>query len=453
MKIFRLAKSQLSMECFAKLTPTHSVCDICKATRENCCVSEESTTIDLMPENLAADISELNITASKESAPILSPSDVSLNYIEDMKHRLNESKDKLDPIYQKWPRVSKVMKLFDPFIATKYQLAKKKNTCNITNAWMKVYELLYEFNLIPRNAEKFVYFDNAAFPGSFIVAVHHFIKTTCNIKQFEWYAVSLRHVSETNKPEYIPLNDSYGLFRNYGHRWLMSKTNDGDISNWNNICDFQTQMLAKEGSIRPVQFYSCDLGKNVPDHNNQEKHLEHLNICSIVCGLKLLDSGGNMLVKHYTLFEPFTISYIALLPELFEEVYITKPLASKRSNSETYIVCKGFLYPFNLDSVQYHVYNLFMQRAKCGDLRPMISHNCIGDTIESIRAATAEIFGEQILALEKFVRMAKHATNSTIFDKQKADVERENINIREKFLKMHIHPIDSRKKLHMIKKY
>ena len=406
------------------------------------------------------DLSRLNIAVPEEPkeptatepTSCLSPSDVSLNQINCLKRNLINTKNLLDDIYKYNSNAVKTMRLFDTFVSTKYQLAKKIKTCNITNAWMKVYELLHEFNLIPRSAEKFVYFDNAAFPGSFIVAVHHFIKTNCNINQFEWYAASLMNVNKSNKKGFIPLNDSYGLFRNYRHRWLMNKTNDGDISNWSNICDFQTQFLTKECVIRPVQFYSCDLGKNVPDYE-QEKHLRHLNICSLACGLKLLGPGGNMVIKHYTIFEPFTISYIALLPELFKEVYITKPLSSKRTNSETYIVCKGFLYPFSPDSVSYHIHNLFMQRAEYGDLTPLISHSRIGKTIESIRVANEKIFGDQIFALEKFVYIVKNTKNPTIFDKQKEDVFRKNSEIRRKFFKMRIRPIDSREKLQMIKKY
>ena len=112
-----------------------------------------------------------------------------LHEINDLKYRLNLVKTKLDDIY-KLPNAINIMRLFDPFSKTKYMIAKKLNTDNVTNAWLKCYELIYKYELIPLNKviENFVYFDNAAFPGSFILATNHIVKTLSKIKNFEWNA-------------------------------------------------------------------------------------------------------------------------------------------------------------------------------------------------------------------------------------------------------------------------
>jgi len=34
------------------------------------------------------------------------------------------------------------------------------------------------------------HFDNAAFPGSFILAVNHYAKTVCEVKEYIWNASS-----------------------------------------------------------------------------------------------------------------------------------------------------------------------------------------------------------------------------------------------------------------------
>lgn len=126
-----------------------------------------------------------------------------LQYIHNIKYQLNKSKSCLDDIYKHKKRASTVMRLFNPFTKLKYKLSTQLNTRNITNAWIKGYELIS--NNLPTRADKFVYFDNAAFPGSFILVAHHIINTLYPITDFRWYASSLL----PNGKKYIPLEDSF----------------------------------------------------------------------------------------------------------------------------------------------------------------------------------------------------------------------------------------------------
>ncbi len=68
----------------------------------------------------------------------------------------------------------------------------------------------------------------------------------------------------------------------------------------------------------------------------------HIHFGQSVCGLLTLRVGGCLVVKHYTLNQPFTISLVVTLSCLFQELYIVKPETSRPTNSETYLVGKGF---------------------------------------------------------------------------------------------------------------
>ena len=57
----------------------------------------------------------------------------------------------------------------------------------------------------------------------------------------------------------------------------------------------------------------------------------------------MLVEGGSFLVKMFTLFEHSSICLVYILKCLFECVVINKPIMSTPGNSETYIICKGFL--------------------------------------------------------------------------------------------------------------
>jgi hypothetical protein len=357
------------------------------------------------------------------------------------KQLLNDTKSELDGIYKIYRHASQVMRLFDPFSREKYIISDKINTKNITNAWLKCYELLYTFDLIPVT-DKLVYFDNAAFPGSFILATHHLVNTLYKIKSFEWYASSLLP-EDKSVEKYIPLADTYSLYENYPDRWLMHKNNNGDLSNPDNVSDFQRQLLEKEGEKHAVNLYTCDLGIDVSNnYNNQEILHFHLNISQIVCGLRVLKRDGHMVIKHYTIFEPFTISYIALLPMLFKEVYITKPISSKRTNSEIYIVCKYYLYPFSQE--QKAIYKLLKKHVADKNMEPIKQSETLQGTIYTINNAVRHIYEKQSKCLKQFINSV---TNRTSFTNWK--IINENKSIREQFGGIPVEKIPDKKKLRM----
>ena len=52
--------------------------------------------------------------------------------------------------------------------------------------------------------------------------------------------------------------------------------------------------------------------------------------------------GGHFVTKQFTFVTPFSRSLIAIVASLFDETYITKPKTSRPTNSEVYLVGKGF---------------------------------------------------------------------------------------------------------------
>ncbi len=311
-----------------------------------------------------------------------------------LEKKLILEKNYLDEIY-KDRQAYKTMKLFDPLNKEKFNIMRKYNACNVTNAWLKCYELLSYFKLL-EHADSCVYFDNAAFPGSFILATYQYIALT-NIKKFNWHASSLVEITEENKD---PLDDKYDLYKNYPDNWMMHKKNNGDIIKMENIRDFADQFKKIYNIENPVNLYTCDLGfDSSSDYNNQE-HLHSIaNLGQIVCGLTVVAEKGNMIIKHYTLFSQFTRSYLTLLTTMFEQVFVVKPMSSKRTNSETYIVCKGFLIS-DIKSNKY--YNIFVDKLNKLDTDPILNEDMMSDTTESILKFSSIIYNNQIKALRSF---------------------------------------------------
>ena len=227
---------------------------------------------------------------------------------------------------------SKLMNLLEPFSREKMTLARMSRNYNITNAWIKAYEIIYELDAAEYFDGPLVHFDNAAFPGSFILAIHHYFNTV-GACEYKWFASSL--AADTDEVS-GHLDDSYDLHAMYSDQWLMTEKNNGDLTNPANLLDFKARMP-------PVNLYTGDLGFDVSDDYNAQECL-HIpaHFGQMLSGLLVMKPGGIMILKQFTFFEDATISNLAAMTQYFETVHIYKPASSKMDNSEIYVVGKNF---------------------------------------------------------------------------------------------------------------
>lgn len=269
----------------------------------------------------------------------IKPSEFKLKTLEACRDKLNTSKTKLDKLFTD-KRFAIYWKQFDPFAQEKQFIEKTLGAKHVTNAWLKCIELITHFKLINEEYKTdeskdstFTHFDNAAFPGAFIMAVEYYIKTKRKFPH-NWYASSLLSVNEQTSS---PLEDKYDLYKKYPERWMMNKENNGDVLVKANQLDFQKRVGGK------IDLYTSDLGFDVSsDYNKQEEMQMRANIGQILTGLLILKPGGNFITKQYTVFSAGTISVMQIAATCFDEFYLCKPYTSREANSETYLVGKGF---------------------------------------------------------------------------------------------------------------
>jgi hypothetical protein len=293
---------------------------------------------------------------------------------------LSTTKNKYDEPYEKYgKKFVSITRHFELSSQFKHDVARMYNTPNVSNAWLKAYEIFSQYKLFPVNAESFVYFDNAAFPGSFVLAAHHYVKTQCNIKNFQWYASSILDTAQ--------LEDSYELYKNYPENWVMDEKNNGDVTISYNQMQFQNRLGKR------VDLYTSDLGFDVSkDYNNQETLHANANLGQILTGLLVLKDGGSLVTKQYTFFEPFTVSLIGCLTFVFRELKIIKPMFSKPGNSEVYIFGRGYRY----DPVVINIFDKSMLKRSGEKMYPMLTKSCLGTGfIKSIHEATDSIYSLQ----------------------------------------------------------
>lgn len=367
----------------------------------------------------------------------------------ELKNQVAAAKNKIDEVWDN-NQAQRYWKEFDPFKNEKAVIAKLGDTYNVTNAWIKCYELIVEFNMIPEKPKHgtFVHFDNAAFPGSFITATHHYVKTKRNWsdKEFQWYGSSLITVNELDSE---PLEDKYKLYERYPDQWVMSKENSGDVLSLDSQKGFHERLGGK------VDLYTSDIGFDVStDYNNQELLQLPVNIGQIISGLITLRKGGCFMTKQYTTFESSTVSVMYALSHLFEEFYLCKPYSSREANSETYLIGLGFKEPLMMK----HPYVAALIDRITGTIKPEVPlfyHKNYPKTyLKQILNASKEIFERQIKKIDHDVKHSLDGAKSHIDKMSKhpavKQFRREVEPILEKWhLRMDITPILKKHKLNM----
>jgi hypothetical protein len=159
--------------------------------------------------------------------------------------------------------------------------------------------------------------------------------------QIEYYASSYvpTNMVESSGDTTI-LEDKYGLLKNNPDKWLNTLIDnyDGDLRSVQTINAIDEFFKDKK-----VDLYTSDAGIDVSsNYNNQELMNAKLHFGQMLSGLLSLKTGGTLLVKHYTLFEPQTINLILKTIDLFDGFYAIKPTTSRPVNSEVYLIGIGF---------------------------------------------------------------------------------------------------------------
>ncbi|QYB17447.1 cap-specific mRNA (nucleoside-2'-O-)-methyltransferase [Pacmanvirus S19] len=260
---------------------------------------------------------------------------------EKLKTRLNKTKSKLDKYYElskvnpmfkkQWIKFQNTVDIYKPM---RWYIEYNFNAKHVTNAWMKYYEIYTEYDLVTAKSSKYVAFFNAELPGAALCAFNHFMKTR-NL-DFTWYGSSF--ISDDSST----FGDFYGIYVNNKNNWLMSDTNNGDMTCINNILDIADK-IGPKSLIGGVDFYSHDAGMDVScDFNNQELINAKLHLGCALAGFLTMKVGACFIAKQYTFFEKLSSDLIMIYSQLFSEFYICKPLTSRPYNSEIYLIGKGF---------------------------------------------------------------------------------------------------------------
>lgn len=291
-------------------------------------------------------------------SPIISYPSLSLGYHYFI-HRTKESMDRTNKLESK----NKFYYIVNPFEHTisnhnKDLTSDTKEFFNmkdddpkiLSRAFYKMWEILTYFDI--GSKKDLNYAALAEGPGSFLQAVLKFReKYNYDLKKDKYFGVTIhpengnniemgkQFLGHYNKlyPELINVHKTYPLETANKYK---GKTN-GDITNVKTISIFKKEISKSKNYADLV---TADGGFDWDDENFQEQEAYQLILGELIAAVRVQNIKGSFVLKLFETFTMTSLKLIHIVSSFYEESYICKPLFSRSSNSEKYLVCKGFKY-------------------------------------------------------------------------------------------------------------
>lgn len=174
---------------------------------------------------------------------------------------------------------------------------------------------------------------------------------------------------------------------------------------------------------RRVDIYTSYMNK---DYESSYKLLG-----DILAGLVCLKEGGVILFNMKTFFKPFYFSLLGFLSDMFESFSITKPYTSTLTNSEVYIIGKGY----NRDDKKIDLLkDIFIKMNKDNELKySMIPGSINVKKYSCLLLAAYTYYGRQIYFMEKDIELCNRLYS--IYKTNKDITENSLLNSNDKFVK------------------
>jgi len=227
---------------------------------------------------------------------------------------------------------------------------KDANPAIFSSSFYKMWEILYLFGIADKKELSYASLVNSDGGESFIQAVINYReKFGSGVSNDKLFNVSI----QTEKEKYTD-NQFLGNKTNTTKTTKKAKsyTAKDNISKINTLKLFKKDI---EQSKKYLDLVTADAELEWENINYQEQEGYQLILGEIVAALRVQAKDGAFILKIFETFTIPSIKMIYLLSSFYEKTYIYKPYYSRASESEKYVICKGFKYDQKKDASELNV--------------------------------------------------------------------------------------------------
>lgn len=253
-----------------------------------------------------------------------------------MERESNETKEFVTEMIEKHPKSKgdsrNVRTFFDYEIRDK--VGEILPDSYITNAWCKLYEILYGYNMfMDFDGKTIETFHICEHPGAFIYATSDYISIRLPDKKHKFKFQSLKP-----KDDKKIFKAEKSLLEEHKDDLDYGKDGTGDITNPDNILHY-----VKKYSNNQYQLITSDCGLDCSkDFPNQETDLLKIFMGALLCAIGIAKKGSHYVGKLFSFSTQKTIEMLFIGSLFFETADIVRPLTTKTGSAEVYAVFKNF---------------------------------------------------------------------------------------------------------------
>jgi 23S rRNA U2552 (ribose-2'-O)-methylase RlmE/FtsJ len=264
------------------------------------------------------------------------------------KEELNSLRNKIDSIDQNiWKTVRWIINDYDFLVRDPI----------INRAFYKYWEIVHKFNLIDLDKTKDCVIHLAEAPGGFIQVSQKLFnknkKKQIIVDEDGYKSVINLKLNNNTSIVSMSLNKEIEQYKKYNlpsyNEKIVNKNvllsygidNTGNLINIDNINHLNSCVKNLDKNIKII---TADGGFDEgTDFNNKEQLHYSLIIHEILSMLILSNKSTNFVLKMYDTYTKTSVDMLYLLHKLFKSVEIFKPVTSRPTNSEKYIICKDLI--------------------------------------------------------------------------------------------------------------
>ena len=239
---------------------------------------------------------------------------------------INNKKKEIDIVQHKWDSAKKISNDYEYIYTSSNYNKNISSILPVSRSFFKLREIIYDYKLNPCDKIGCI----AEAPGGFIQTILYFCKER-NMTIDKIHTITLIG-NHRDIPYWNPI-----IINNPKINICNGEDGTGNLYNLCNIVNF-----IKSSGKNSCLLVTADGGFDYTKDFEQEISSYKLFYSEIMIALNIQKEGGIFICKMFDLFWYSTLQLVFILYQSYEDISFIKPSTSRQSNSEKYIVCRGF---------------------------------------------------------------------------------------------------------------